>query len=415
MKQFKRILNFELMNFVRNKVFVCITLFLVVAIILVMFSPRIIGFFQSGDDTQKQRPTMMVIPADEAEQNQAFIVSAFEEVFTDYDVQIFGSDTDAEVITGMVKSGMAQCAVKLNSLSSYTYYVNNLSLNDNNVARISSVLSQIYKMHAMVGAGVSPEDVTQILSTQIESKVENLGKDQVSNFMYTYIMIFALYMVLMLYGQMVASNVASEKSSRAMELLVTSAKPTSMMFGKVLASCIAGLCQLVAVFGTAIICFALNKSYWNENPLIASFFNIPIELFVYLLVFFVLGFLIYAFLYGAVGSMASKLEDINTLVMPISIVFVAAFIVVVTAITAGNVDSLLMKLCSYIPLTSPMAMFTRIAMSTVAWYEIVASIVILMASVVGVGFLSAKIYRAGVLMYGNSPSFKTIFDAIRRA
>lgn len=415
MKQFKRILNFELMNFVRNKVFVCITLFLVVAIILVMFSPRIIGFFQSGDDTQKQRPTMMVIPADEAEQNQAFIMSAFEEVFTDYDVQIFGSDTDAEVITGMVKSGMAQCAVKLNSLSSYTYYVNNLSLNDNNVARISSVLSQIYKMHAMVGAGVSPEDVTQILSTQIESKVENLGKDQVSNFMYTYIMIFALYMVLMLYGQMVASNVASEKSSRAMELLVTSAKPTSMMFGKVLASCIAGLCQLVAVFGTAIICFALNKSYWNENPLIASFFNIPIELFVYLLVFFVLGFLIYAFLYGAVGSMASKLEDINTLVMPISIVFVAAFIVVVTAITAGNVDSLLMKLCSYIPLTSPMAMFTRIAMSTVAWYEIVASIVILMASVVGVGFLSAKIYRAGVLMYGNSPSFKTIFDAIRRA
>lgn len=415
MKQFKRILNFELMNFVRNKVFVCITLFLVVAIILVMFSPRIIGFFQSGDDTQKQRPTMMVIPADGAEQNQAFIMSAFEEVFTDYDVQIFGSDTDAEVITGMVKSGMAQCAVKLNSLSSYTYYVNNLSLNDNNVARISSVLSQIYKMHAMVGAGVSPEDVTQILSTQIESKVENLGKDQVSNFMYTYIMIFALYMVLMLYGQMVASNVASEKSSRAMELLVTSAKPTSMMFGKVLASCIAGLCQLVAVFGTAIICFALNKSYWNENPLIASFFNIPIELFVYLLVFFVLGFLIYAFLYGAVGSMASKLEDINTLVMPISIVFVAAFIVVVTAITAGNVDSLLMKLCSYIPLTSPMAMFTRIAMSTVAWYEIVASIVILMASVVGVGFLSAKIYRAGVLMYGNSPSFKTIFDAIRRA
>lgn len=415
MKQFKRILNFELMNFVRNKVFVCITLFLVVAIILVMFSPRIIGFFQSGDDTQKQRPTMMVIPTDGAEQNQAFIMSAFEEVFTDYDVQIFGSDTDAEVITGMVKSGMAQCAVKLNSLSSYTYYVNNLSLNDNNVARISSVLSQIYKMHAMVGAGVSPEDVTQILSTQIESKVENLGKDQVSNFMYTYIMIFALYMVLMLYGQMVASNVASEKSSRAMELLVTSAKPTSMMFGKVLASCIAGLCQLVAVFGTAIICFALNKSYWNENPLIASFFNIPIELFVYLLVFFVLGFLIYAFLYGAVGSMASKLEDINTLVMPISIVFVAAFIVVVTAITAGNVDSLLMKLCSYIPLTSPMAMFTRIAMSTVAWYEIVASIVILMASVVGVGFLSAKIYRAGVLMYGNSPSFKTILDAIRRA
>lgn len=415
MKQFKKILNFELMNFVRNKVFVGITLFLVLAIIFVMFSPRIIEFFRTGDDTKQELPVMMIVPADGAEQNRDFIIGAFEEVFSDYKIEIADATTGTESISEMVRSGVASCAIKLNSLSSFTYYVNNLVITDSNVSRISTVLSQIYKMHAMVNAGVSPEDVTQILSVQIESKVENLGKDQLSNFMYTYVMIFALYVVLMLYGQMVATNVASEKSSRAMELLITSAKPTSMMFGKVLASCIAGLCQLVAIFGTAILCFALNKNYWNENPVIASFFNIPIELFIYLLVFFILGFLIYAFLYGAVGSMASKIEDVNTLVMPITIVFVAAFIVVVTSITGGGVDSFIMKLCSYIPLTSPMAMFTRIAMSTVAWYEIAISITLLAASVVGVGVISAKIYRAGVLMYGNAPSFKTIWTAIRRA
>lgn len=64
-------------------------------------------------------------------------------------------------------------------------------------------------------------------------------------------MIFALYTVILLYGQMVATNVATEKSSRAMEVLITSAKPTSLMFGKVIASCIAGFIQLLAVFGTA--------------------------------------------------------------------------------------------------------------------------------------------------------------------
>ena len=122
-----------------------------------------------------------------------------------------------------------------------------------------------------------------------------------------------------------------------------------------------------------------------------------------MLVFFILGFLIYAFLYGAVGSTASKLEDINTSVLPITFLFIIAFIVVMTAMTNGNVDTPLVKICSYVPFTSPMAMFTRICMSTVAWYEIALSILILVASVVGVGVVSARIYRVGVLLYGNPP------------
>ena len=137
-------------------------------------------------------------------------------------------------------------------------------------------------------------------------------------------MIFALYMVILLYGQMVATNVATEKSSRAMEVLVTSAKPASMMFGKVLASCIAGLVQLVAIFGSALVFYNINKAAWGDNTIIQSIFNIPVDLFVYMLIFFVLGFLIYAFLYGAIGSTASKLEDINTSVMPITFLFIIA-------------------------------------------------------------------------------------------
>jgi ABC-2 type transport system permease protein len=213
-------------------------------------------------------------------------------------------------------------------------------------------------------------------------------------------MIFALYMVILLYGQMVATNVASEKSSRAMELLVTSAKPTSMMFGKVLASCIAGFTQLVLVFGTAILLYNVNKEALS-NPLIASLFNIPVGLFVYLILFFVLGFLIYAFMFGAIGSTASKLEDINTSVMPITFLFIIAFMVVVFSMTSGEMENVAMTVCSYIPFTSPMAMFTRIAMGTVAWYEILISVVILIGSVFGVGVISARIYRVGVLLCVN--------------
>ena len=132
-----------------------------------------------------------------------------------------------------------------------------------------------------------------------------------------------------------------------------------------------------------------------------------------MLFFFVLGFLIYAFLYGAIVSTASKLEDINTSVMPITFLFIFAFIVVMISMSSGDVDNLLMKICSYIPFTSSMAMFTRIAMSTVAWYEITLSIIVLAVSVVVIGYISARIYRVGVLLYGTPPKMikilKTVF------
>ncbi|MBQ2988421.1 MAG: ABC transporter permease [Clostridia bacterium] len=412
MKQFGKILKFELKGYLRNKVFVGITIFLVVAIAVVMFIPNIVSAFESdgGDDTgdvMGELPAMLVYAEDEA--LAALVREYFAAAFGGYEVRIAEGTLDE--IKADILSGEAECAFVMNSASSYTYYVNNLSMYDTNTAVADTVLQEVYRINAMVGNGLTPEQAGEILSVQIESGVEMLGKDQMQNFFYTYIMIFALYMVILLYGQMVATNVATEKSSRAMEVLITSAKPTSMMFGKVLASCIAGFSQLVLVFGTAILLYNVNKDAL-DNPLISSIFDIPVELFAYLIVFFVLGFLIYAFMFGAVGSTASKLEDINTSVMPITFLFVIAFMVVMFSMSSGSVDNTAMLVCSYIPFTSPMAMFTRICMSTVAWYEIAISIAILIGSTVGIGVLSAKIYRVGVLLYGTPPKLGAILKNV---
>jgi ABC-2 type transport system permease protein len=188
-----------------------------------------------------------------------------------------------------------------------------------------------------------------------------------------------------------------------------------MMFGKVIASCLAGLIQLIAIFGSAVLFYSINKSCWGDNFLINSIFNIPPELLVYMLVFFVLGFLIYAFMFGAVGSTASKLEDINTSVMPITMLFIVAFIVVSTALSSGDIDNPIMMVCSFVPFTSPMAMFTRIAMSTVPFHEILISIAILIGSTAGVGVLAAKIYRVGVLMYGTPPKIGALLKALLKS
>lgn len=409
MKQFGKILKFELKGYLKNKIFVGFTLFLIAMIAVVMFLPNIISTISSdrGDDASADRPVMLVYVEDT--ELTSIVNEYFVAAFTDYNVEIT-SDGVSEIKNKIV-SGEAECAFVMSSASSYTYYVNNLSMYDTNVSIANTVLQEVYRINTMIKEGLTPEQAGAIMSVQIAGSTETLGKDQAENFFYTYIMIFALYMVILLYGQMVATNVATEKSSRAMEVLITSAKPTAMMFGKVLASCIAGFTQLVLVFGTAILLYNVNKEALS-NPLIASIFDIPVELFVYLIVFFVLGFLIYAFLYGAVGSTASKLEDINTSVMPITYLFLIAFMVVIFSMTSGSVDNTAMLVCSYIPFTSPMAMFTRICMSTVAWYEIAISIVILVCSTVGIGVLSAKIYRIGVLLYGTPPKISNIIKMV---
>ena len=412
MKQFRTILNFELKSYFKNKVFVGITIALVVLIVAVMFFPNIMAFFKSDDGSeQPEERLVMLIAADSQAQAEA-MQAAFAEAFADYDVRIAQGADEAKQ---KVSQGEAECAFVITGQTSYTYYVENLGLYDEKTVIADEILKNAYRVGAMVESGVAPEQAGQILSMQISHEVESLGKDQMQNYFYTYIMVFALYMVILLYGQMVATNVASEKSSRAMEVLITSAKPTAMMFGKVIASCIAGFIQLLCIFGTALLCFRVNQAQWADNPIICSIFNMPPELLGYMLVFFLLGFFIYAFLYGAVGSTASKLEDTNTSVMPITMLFIVAFMVVVFSMSSGNIDNIWMKLCSYIPLTSPMAMFARIAMSTVPAYEIAISIAILIGSVIGIGVLAAKIYRVGVLLYGTPPKLSSILKSIWKA
>ncbi len=413
MKQFGKILKFELKSYFKNKAFVGITIFLVLLIAAVMFFPRISELFKSDTEAEvSYDKSVMLIKTHDDTQKQ-MLNETFRAAFSDYDVIITDEDTDS--IKEKITSGKAECAIVMTGDTEYTYYVENLTMYDNNTVIADEVLQRVYQMNAMVKGGMSVQSAGQVMNIGISGTVETLGKDQMQNFFYTYIMIFALYMVILLYGQMVAMNVATEKSSRAMEVLITSAKPISMMFGKVIASCIAGLVQLSAIFGSALLFFNLNKSHWGDNMIIDSIFNIPPQLFAFMLVFFLLGFVIFAFLFGAVASTVSKLEDINTAVQPITFLFVFGFMVVMFSMTSGNVDNMLMKVCSYIPFTSPMAMFTRIAMSTVPWYEIALSIAILIGSTVGIGILSAKIYRVGVLMYGTAPKIKNIIKAVWKA
>ena len=412
MKQFITIFRFEFGSYLKNKIFVGVTLALIILIAGITFFPRVSESLNTGDEDSDESKAVMLIVADEDTDKEA-VLAAFSAAFPGYTVNI--SEEEIGSVRDKIASGEVACAFELDGYTSFKYYVNNLSMYDANSAVATGVLESLYKYSIMISAGLTPEEANAIMNAPVTGETVNLGKDQAKNFIYTYIMIFALYMVIMLYGQLVATSVATEKNSRAMELLITSAKPVNMMFGKVLASGLAGLAQIVLVFGSSLLFFNINKDYWGGNSVINSIFAIPGELLAYMLLFFVLGFLMYAFMFGAIGSTASKIEDINTSVLPLTMVLVIAFVAVMFHLGSGNVDNGLMKFLSYFPLTSPMAMFTRIAMGSVPFYGILISVVLLAGSVFGIGVLSAKIYRVGVLLYGTPPKLTSIIKSIIKA
>ena len=398
MKQFGTIFRFEFKNYLKSKSFLILTVILVIGVGVALSIPRIQEAFGAQGEPSAEKAVIAVSGEDASETtsylSQAYTEKAFQAV-----------DEDLDALKQDVASGKYESAIVVTGPLSYTHVVKNVSLYDESDASIEDILLAKYRADTLAQLGVSSDNVQKLLAAQVKSDVIQTveGKDQTKSFFYTYILVFALYMAIIIYGQLVASSVATEKSTRAMELLITSTNSNNLMFGKVFGAGSAGLAQFVLIFGSGYLFYHLNAAYYVENVIVKSIFDMPLSILLYAILFFLLGFFLYAFLYGALGSLVSRMEELNTTVMPVTYLFIIAFFIVLYGITSGNVDNILMRICSYIPFTSPMAMFVRIAMGSVPVWEVAVSVLILIGSTIGVGFIAAQIYRIGVLLYGKAP------------
>jgi ABC-2 type transport system permease protein len=410
MKQFFTVFKFEFKNYAKNKPFLIITAVLDIAIGVVLSFPRI----QQAMGPSNQQPSQKtVIAVQDKTGDSKTAISYFAAAMKDNEFK--ATDKSEEDIKKAVDSGEFDSAIVITAPLKYTHIVKNVGMYDESSAQINEILLAKYRADALTKLGVPASNAQSILTAKVESNTVQTsnGKDQMQNFFYTYILIFALYMAILLYGQFVGSSVATEKSSRAMELLITSTNPKHLMFGKVLGAGCAGLLQFTLIFGSGFAFYNLNADYFKDNEIVQSIFNMPLSILLYAILFFILGFFIYAFMYGALGSLVSRMEELNTTIMPVTYLFIIAFLVVMFSMNTGNVDNMLMLVCSYIPFTSPMAMFVRIAMGNVAAWEIIVSIIILIGSTIGIGYLAAAIYRMGVLMYGKAPKPAEIIKMLR--
>lgn len=412
MKQFFTIFKHELAQYFKNKVFVITTLILILTVSGFLFAPRIGEIINKSKNAEssEEKKSEVLVKSDNADLEK--LLPAIAASFPQQNVKITNDSVDE--IKKRIKDQSVEFAFVLSSnLKSYTYLANVSALQDPNLNTMDNLLKTLYSHAYLKKRGLNDTQIAEVQNPNITHTIESISEDGTKNFWYAYVMVFVLYMVIMMFGQKVAMSVVTEKTSRAMEVLITSASPVALMFGKILASSVAGIFQITAIFGSAFISYNINKSYFETNAVINALFNFPASLVGYLLIFFLLGFLIYSFLFGAMASTVSKIEDLSSVVMLIQIIFVAGFVVSTNAMTSGDVNSELMKGLSLFPLTSPMAMFTRIAMSEVPGLEILLSVALLILATILIGYIAAKIYRVGVLMYGTRPTLGKIIKAIR--
>lgn len=402
MKHILQVLRFEYIGCVKTKSFIISTAIFMVLIVLIAFLPGLLFSTQSGNGdvhfTDKEKPVIAV--CDKAYDSHEMLTAELTMAYAGYDIRM--TDENLSELTAKVGTGEYRFALLLKEPLSCTYITKNNEVFSGATVQLKEILTKLYQTTQLQKAGLSLDASLEVVNAEVKLDTVTSGTDQAQNYWSTYILMMLLYIAIVMYGQMVSQSVVAEKNTRAMEMLITCAKPSHLMFGKVIGSGLAGLTQMVLIVSTALVSVnAVSKD--SLPPEIMGLLNFSVDMVLYALLFFVLGYFIYSFLLGALASMASRSEDLNTLISPVMILVVAAFMVVVFSITSGDVNSTLMVVCSYIPFTAPLAIFARIAMSDVAVWEILLSVGVQLVSVYLFGKLAAAIYRIGVLMYGNPP------------
>lgn len=407
MKQFFTIFDFEIKNFLKQKAFIAITVIFCLVAFLGLSIPRIIDIFESSDIGNDEKSKMLI--SGFTDETMDSIKESFKLAFTDYEVDF--KNLSEEEINKAITDNTYEFAVLMVSDTKFKYIVNELSMYDINSTIITELMQIKYRTEKLMEMGLSETEALTMSAIPVECETVSLNVDVGENYFSAYILSFLIFMCVVMYGSIIASNVAAEKSSRAMEMLITSAKPKNMMFAKILASLAACVTQLVLLIACALISYNLNSEYYEDNIVLQSVLNMGVGYWALIAVFFIMGFLIYAFLFGALGSLVSRTEDVNVVITPVMMTLMIVCYVIIFNIQ--NPTSTLMVVLSFVPISSPMAMYVRIAMGTVSGVEIAISVVLLLITTVLIGYLATIIYRLGTLLYGNTPKFKDIFKLLK--
>ncbi len=267
--------------------------------------------------------------------------------------------------------------------------------------KLENELNNIRIKNYLTSAGLS-QNIREIVNNNselVQIIIEEDGKESSSDFMVvffsSFIFIILLMMMVIYSGQMLVRSLVEEKANRLIEILISSCTPEDLLTGKILGLSLLGLTQLfiwaligITLAGAAVIPYT---AFDNVLPM---------------LIYFILGFLLYTTIFVGVGSIVSTEQEAQQVTSYLSLIMMLPVVIAVPAIQ--NPDTLLVKILSFFPLTTPSIMLLRLNISEISIPEILLTISILILSIVFMIYISSKIFRIGILSYGKRPSLKDI-------
>lgn len=261
----------------------------------------------------------------------------------------------------------------------------------------------IYKQN-----GLDYEKVNNVKSRIPQPLTVNVSGDsdaqtQAVNIIVVYVLTFIVYMTVIQFGSVVATNVVKEKSNRAMELLVVTVSPRTLIVGKVLALSVGVLIQMGLIIGGLFVGLKINSSKYSDN-LKHIIENMDLKVLGVGVVFALTGFVMFMFMYAAFASLVSKIEDVNGALTVPMLIFMGAFFVNYYIMSSTG-DTKLAEILSYVPFTSYFVMFTRFAISHVSMNDLAVSYGILVGSTLIIALISVRVYRLATLRYGQKLNF----------
>ncbi len=281
------------------------------------------------------------------------------------------------------------------------------------IQTIRDRINQVLNRQKLLHAGINPELIER-LSTRLtiktikiekgEAREKQLGQEWVTAFVFLMI----LYMTSLLYGNATMRGVLEEKTSRIVEVLLSSTSAFQLMMGKVFGVGMVGLIQYLIWVGMALGVFAFAAA---SHPHLLQYISISPVVLLYFIIFFLLGYFQISTLFAAVGAMSSSQEDAQSLSTPITILVVIPFIISFTVVRDPATPW--SQILSFVPFFTPMLMFLRVTLMMPPWYEIWGAIGINLAAIFAGTWVSAKIYRVGILMYGKRPTLPEMIRWLR--
>lgn len=413
MKSLFTIVKFTAKEYIKKKSFIVVNAIMVLIIVALCNVPNIINAFASDEEDQKLKVQIV-----DNENILNASTDMFNQIGLDYDIEYFNNKSldDVKKAISDEEIDIALSLKKVDNTVAFDYIVKEddaFSDNQTTADIFSNIIKSVNTNRLLLEENASPE-LIQAVNVPITYEIQGLEEnDGNQNFMIAMVSSFILFFAIYFYGNSVSTSVSSEKTSRVMETLVTSTSPSKIVIGKTIAMGLVGLGQLVGLILVAVISYKIFiPSDFDFLSKILSNLNINVVDVLICLVYFILGYTVYAFLSAVTGATVSKAEDIQSASMPISLIALISFYLAYFTSTMPNSSA--SQFASIFPFSSAFSMPGRILAGAVTGGEIVTSIIVLIVTAVILAMISIKVYSAATLHYGDRLKIKDLFKLYKQ-